>query len=149
MMEENKETSLEEDSLEEETTQIPEKAKQLMDIYLDQKEQEREAFEAIHRENMKDLSYRRWYYQNEIEKHMNMIPKEYYYQAEYEEMETLCEKCIKKIDSLSDEKDMEAVLKEFRRKTGKKFDANKVVGIILAGFLVLFIGFLVYLFIIQ
>lgn len=118
-MEENKETSLEEDSLEEETTQIPEKAKQLMDIYLDQKEQEREAFEAIHRENMKDLSYRRWYYQNEIEKHMNMIPKEYYYQAEYEEMETLCEKCIKKIDSLSDEKDMEAVLKEFRRKLVK------------------------------
>ena len=88
-------------SLEEEATVIPEQARQQMENYLSIKEKEREAKEAIHKENMKDLEYRRWYYQNQIQKHMDMIPKEYYYQAEYEEMETLCEKYQKIIDELT------------------------------------------------
>ena len=79
-------------SNEEEATIIPEQAKQQMENYLSIKEKERETKEAIHKENMKDLEYRRWYYQNQIQKHMDMIPREYYYQAEYEQMETLSEK---------------------------------------------------------
>lgn len=144
-MEDNKEKDLEEESVEE-TTQIPEMAQRQMENYIYLKEMDRKAKEETHRENMKDLNYRRWYYQDKIQKHMDMIPREYYYQAEYEEMETLSEKYIKKIDSLEDEKDMEALLKEFRRKTSKKLDSNKIISILLIIFFAAFIGLMIYLF---
>jgi uncharacterized membrane protein YkvA (DUF1232 family) len=98
---------------------------------------------------MKDLEYRRWYYQNQIQKHMDMIPKEYYYQAEYEEMETLCEKYQKIIATMENEEEMEALFKQFRKKTAKKWNANKIIAILLFGFLILFGGFLIYLLILQ
>jgi hypothetical protein len=146
----DKDTEKETDSsLEEEATVIPEQARQQMENYLSIKEKERETKEAIHKENMKDLEYRRWYYQNQIQKHMDMIPKEYYYQAEYEEMETLCEKYQKIIATMEKEEEMEALFKQFRKKTAKKWNANKIIAILLFGFLILFGGFLIYLLILQ
>lgn len=140
-MEENKDIN--EDS---EETVLPEKAQHQLDSYIATKEQERKTKDAIHKENMKNLEYRRWYYQNELQKAFDMIPAEYYYKAEYEDMETLCDKYMKKMDTLEKEEDFEALLKEFRRKTGKKLDSNKIITILLIGFFVLFIGFIIYLF---
>ncbi len=144
-MEKDKENKLDTSTLEE-PTPIPEHAKHQMENYIYIKEKERKLKEEFHKENMKDVEYRRWYYQNEIQKHMDMIPKEYYYQAEYEEMETLCEKYQKQIEKMESENEMEALLKEFRKKTGKKWNSNKIVTILLIGFLVIFVGFIIYLF---
>lgn len=126
-------------------TDIPEKAKRQMDTYISIQEKERKIKEETHLQNMKNLDYRRWYYQNELKKHMDMIPKEYYYKAEYEDMEALYEKYLKKMDFLEKEEDFEALLKEFRKKTGKKWDSNKVIRFVLVGFFVLFIGLMIYL----
>lgn len=141
-MEENKDKSIDEDV--EEETVLPEKARQQLESYVAIKETERKTKEALHNEAMKDLEYRRWYYQNELQKAFDMIPREYYYQAEYEDMDTLCEKYKKKMDSLEKIEDFEALLKEFRKKTGKKLDANKIITIILVAFLIVFGGFLIF-----
>lgn len=129
-----------------EETVLPEQARRQIENYVAIKEQEREIKEATHKENMKDLSYRRWYYQNEIQTHMDRIPREYYYSAEYQDMETLAEKYIKKMDTLEKDEDFQALVKEFRRKTGKKLDSNKVITIFLILFFAAFIGFIIYLF---
>lgn len=145
-MEENKEEKQGvSQAMEESQLSMPEMAKHQMDNYIYLKEKEQKEKDLKHKEALKDINYRRWYYQHEIQKHMDMIPREYYYQAEYEEMQVLCEKYIKKMDSLENIEDFEALLKEFRKKTGKKLDANKVVLIVMIGFIVLFAGFMAFM----
>ena len=148
-MEENKENLGASQAMEESEASMPEMAKQQMENYLNIKEQEQKAKELEHQEALKNLEYRRWYYQHELKKYMEMIPREYYYQAEYEQMQVLCEKYMKQMDSLENVEDFEALLKEFRRKTGKKLSANKIVMIVVFGFLTIFIGFLAIMYIIN
>lgn len=149
-MEENKEEKHSaSEAMEESKLSMPEKARHQMENYLSIKEAEEQAKEQELQEALKDINYRRWYYQNELKKYMDRIPREYYYQAEYEQMQVLCEKLTKQMDSLEKIEDFEALLREFRRKTSKKLSANTVVLIVVVTTLVLFIGFLIVVYFIN
>ena len=149
-MEENKEEKHSaSEAMEESKLSMPEKARHQMENYLSIKEAEEQAKEQELQEALKDINYRRWYYQNELKKYMDRIPREYYYQAEYEQMQVLCEKLTKQMDSLEKIEDFEALLREFRRKTSKKLCANTIVLIVVVTTLVLFIGFLIVVYFIN
>lgn len=149
-MEENKEEKHSaSEAMEESKLSMPEKARHQMENYLSIKEAEEQAKEQELQESLKDINYRRWYYQNELKKYMDRIPREYYYQAEYEQMQVLCEKLTKQMDSLEKIEDFEALLREFRRKTSKKLSANTIVLIVVVTTLVLFIGFLIVVYFIN
>lgn len=149
-MEENKEEKhCASEAMEESKLSMPEKARHQMENYLSIKEAEEQAKEQELQEALKDINYRRWYYQNELKKYMDRIPREYYYQAEYEQMQVLCEKLTKQMDSLEKIEDFEALLREFRRKTSKKLSANTIVLIVVVTTLVLFIGFLIVVYFIN
>jgi hypothetical protein len=149
-MEENKEEKHSaSEAMEESKLSMPEKARHQMENYLSIKEAEEQAKEQELQEALKDINYRRWYYQNELKKYMDRIPREYYYQAEYEQMQVLCEKLTKQMDSLEKIEDFEALLREFRRKTSKKLSANTIVLIVVVTTLVLFIGFLIVVYFIN
>ena len=47
------------------------------------------------------------------------------------------------------EEEREALFKQFRKKTARKWNSNKIITIVLFGFLILFGGFLIYLLILQ
>lgn len=114
------------------------------ELLYEERQKEDKEKERIHQENMKDINYKRGYYQRQLEIAFKMIPEENYYKDEYESIVTLYNKCFDKMNTLTEDEDFLKLIKEFRKKVKRVFNAKIVAVAVLLCFIVALTIFIVY-----
>lgn len=114
------------------------------ELLYEERQKEDKEKERIHQENMKDINYKRGYYQRQLEIAFKMIPEENYYKDEYESIVTLYNKYFDKMNTLTEDEDFLKLIKEFRKKVKRVFNAKIVAVAVLLCFIVALTIFIVY-----